>query len=106
MARIDRRIGLLFAGFIGLLCIAMVRASYLGLVQSGSLSAAAAQQQGTTLTTQAVRGEITDRNGTVLALSESVDEVVADPKLIKHPLQVAQQIAPLLGQPVGTVYAG
>ncbi|MGO9750592.1 MAG: peptidoglycan D,D-transpeptidase FtsI family protein [Solirubrobacteraceae bacterium] len=97
MARIDRRIGLLFALFIVLLSAAMARASFLGLVKSSSLQAAARTEQVQLLTTPALRGEITDRHGLVLALSESTDEVIADPHLIAHPLKVASEIAPLLG---------
>ncbi len=104
-ARIDRRIGLLFAGFVVLLCAAMARASYLGLVKSGSLKEAAKTEQVQRVRTPAQRAEITDRNGLVLALSESVDEVIADPKLIKHPLQVASRIAPRLGLAESKVYA-
>ncbi|MGO9903792.1 MAG: peptidoglycan D,D-transpeptidase FtsI family protein [Solirubrobacteraceae bacterium] len=106
MARTDRRIGLLFALFMALLCAAVARASYLGLVKSSSLQAAARTEQVELLTTPALRGEITDRHGLVLALSESTDEVIADPHLIKHPLVVASRIAPLLGVSESTIYAG
>jgi cell division protein FtsI/penicillin-binding protein 2 len=46
---------------------------------------------------------ITDRRGVELAVSESADDVVADPYLIKDPQRVAQQLAPLLGKPFATV---
>ncbi len=104
-ARMDRRIGLLFLTFIVLLCAAVARASYLGLVKSSSLKQAARTEQVQLVTTPALRGEITDRNGLVLALSESVDEVVADPMLIKHPRQVAGRIAAKLGMSESTVFA-
>jgi cell division protein FtsI (penicillin-binding protein 3) len=96
---IDRRIGFLFAGFVMLLALAVARAGYLGLFRSGELRAAAAQQQVQIVTTPAPRGEITDRDGVVLALSESADEVIADPLLIRDPRRVAKQIAPLVGRP-------
>ena len=37
------------------------------------------------MTIPAMRGTITDRNGVVLALSESADDVIADPMLITRP---------------------
>jgi cell division protein FtsI/penicillin-binding protein 2 len=51
----------------------------------------------------AERGSITDRNGVELAISESADDLAADPYLIKDPLGVAQRLAPLLGKPVSTL---
>jgi cell division protein FtsI (penicillin-binding protein 3) len=103
MAVIDRRIGLLFGGFILLLLAALGRATYLGLFQAGALQQAAFQQQVSMISVPAQRGMITDRDGVVLALSESADEVIADPLLIKHPDVVAARLAPLLGQPELTV---
>jgi cell division protein FtsI (penicillin-binding protein 3) len=98
-ATIDRRIGLIFAAFLALLCVALMRAVYLGSIKAGSLQQVAASQQVTKLTVPAPRGAITDRNGVDLAISESADDVVADPYLIKNPLPVAQKLAPLLGTP-------
>jgi cell division protein FtsI (penicillin-binding protein 3) len=106
MALTDRRIGYLFAGFVALLAIAILRAGYLGLFQASSLQAAAEQQQISRVPIPAPRGTITDRNGVELAISESADEVIADPYLIRHPLKVAAQIAPLLGKSVTSTVAG
>ena len=103
---IDRRIGLLFVAFVGLLGVALARASYLGSVQSGTLQRAAATQQVTQEVIPAPRGTITDRNGVQLAISENADDIVADPYLIKNPQPVAQKLAPLLGQSFSTVLAG
>jgi cell division protein FtsI/penicillin-binding protein 2 len=105
---VDRRIGLLFLAFLALLSIALTRATYLGAVRAGSLQQAAATQQVTRLVIPAPRGTITDRHGVELAVSESADDVVADPYLImklKNPQGVAQQLAPLLGKPFATVLA-
>ncbi|MBV8430583.1 MAG: penicillin-binding protein 2 [Solirubrobacterales bacterium] len=103
MALVDRRIGLVFLAFLTLLSIGLLRATYLGAFRAGSLQQAAATQQVTQLVTPAPRGTITDRRGVELAVSESADDVVADPFLIKNPQQAAQQLAPLLGVPFGTV---
>ena len=62
------------------------RATYLGAVRAGSLQHAAATQQVTNVTIPAPRGTITDRNGVELAISESADDIVADPYLIKNPV--------------------
>ena len=107
MAIVDRRIGLLFGGFILLLLLGLARATYLGLFQAGSLQQAAVQQQVTRQAIPALRGTITDRHGVVLALSESADEVVADPYLIRkgNPVKTAQRLAPLLGMPSAAVLA-
>jgi cell division protein FtsI/penicillin-binding protein 2 len=103
VATLDRRIGTLFLAFVGLLAIAVMRAGYLGAVRAGTLREAAATQQVTTTVIPATRGAITDRNGVELAISEPADDVVADPYLIKNPVQVGQRLAPLLGKPVLTV---
>jgi cell division protein FtsI (penicillin-binding protein 3) len=100
MAALDRRIGWIFVGFLALLAIAVIRAADLGIVQAGSLQRAAVSQQITEDVIPADRGTITDRNGVDLALSESADEVVADPYLIKrgNPATIAAKLAPLLGR--------
>jgi cell division protein FtsI/penicillin-binding protein 2 len=105
VALIDRRIGLIFLAFLALLAIALARAVYLGAVKADSLQHAAVSQQITENIVPAARGTITDRTGVQLAISQSADDVVADPYLIKHPLPVAQKLAPLLQKPVLTVLA-
>jgi cell division protein FtsI/penicillin-binding protein 2 len=105
VALIDRRIGLIFLAFLALLAVALGRATYLGAVKADSLQQAAVSQQITQNIVPAARGTITDRTGVQLAISESADDIVADPYLIKHPLPVAQKLAPLLGRSVLTVLA-
>jgi cell division protein FtsI (penicillin-binding protein 3) len=105
LALVDRRIGLLFLAFLGLLGIAIARATYLGAFQSGSLQHAAATQQVVQEVVPAPRGTITDSTGVRLAISESAADVVGDPYLIKHPKAVAARLAPLLGRPVSALYA-
>ena len=105
MALIDRRIGWIFVAFLALLGIALARATYLGAVKAGSLQQAAVSQQITQDIVPASRGTITDRNGVQLAMSQSADDIIADPYLIKNPNAVAQKLAPLLGKPVLPVLA-
>jgi cell division protein FtsI (penicillin-binding protein 3) len=106
VAALDRRIGIVFLAFLALLSFALLRAVYLGAFQAGSLQQAAVTQQVTKLVIPTPRGTITDRNGVELAISESADDIVADPYLIKNPQAVAAQLAPLLGKPFTTVLAG
>jgi cell division protein FtsI/penicillin-binding protein 2 len=105
VALVDRRIGLLFLAFIALLSAALIRAAYLGALQAGTLRQAAATQQATVQTLVAPRGAITDRNGVQLAISESADDIVADPYLIKQPQSAAASLAPLLGKSQAKVLA-
>jgi cell division protein FtsI/penicillin-binding protein 2 len=105
MHAIDRRIGLLFGAFLLLLAVASLRAADLGLFQGGSLAKFASAQSVNNKVIPAVRGEITDRTGQVMAISEAAQEVVADPYLIANPHKAASQLAPLLGVSAGKVLA-
>jgi cell division protein FtsI (penicillin-binding protein 3) len=105
MAALNRRIGWIFIVFLALLAVAVFRAADFGILKAGTLQQAAVTQQISRDVIPAARGTITDRDGVQLAISESSDEVVADPFLIKHPLTAAQKLAPLLQQPVLSVLA-
>jgi cell division protein FtsI (penicillin-binding protein 3) len=95
----DRRIGILFIVFVALLGVALARATYLGSVRAGSLERAAATQQVSNVVVPAARGAITDRDGAELAISESADDVVADPYLIKNAVSAAAELSPALHIP-------
>jgi cell division protein FtsI/penicillin-binding protein 2 len=99
MAALNRRILTLFLVFVGLLGIAAVRALYLGSVRAATLQHLAETQQVMTVPVPAARGAITDRNGAVLALSESADAVIADPELTTRPSSDAAKLSPILGVP-------
>jgi cell division protein FtsI (penicillin-binding protein 3) len=110
VANVQSRIGVLFAVFFGLLAIAAGRTLYLGVLHSAALRRAANTQQVTIVEVPAQRGTITDRHGTVLAISEPADDisidpylVKADPDLRKGPLGVAEELAPLVGSSQATV---
>src|ERR1700678_3428254 len=101
MVAIDRRVGYLFAGFMVLLVIALARATWLGTVRAGTLQRAADGQQIVTTTIPATRGAIVDRNGVQLALSESADDVIADPFLIKgQAMTDAEKLSLILRRPM------
>jgi len=97
----QRRIGLLFAVFLVLLGIAVLRAGWVGLVNASTLKNAAATQQVVDVALPAQRGSITDRTGTELAVSEPASDVSATPYLVKDPRGTAAKLAPVLGVPVG-----
>jgi cell division protein FtsI (penicillin-binding protein 3) len=105
LAPIDRRLRVLFVAFIGLLAVGVLRAMELGTIKASGLRRAAASEQVTVQPVPAPRGTIMDRNGVELAISESADDVVADPYLIKQPETVATRLAPLLQAPVAKVMA-
>jgi cell division protein FtsI (penicillin-binding protein 3) len=90
---IERRIGLLFAVFLGMLALAGVRAGWLGVVRADALRKAAATQQTARVVVPARRGAITDRNGIELAVSQPATTVAATPYLIKDPVKVAAKLA-------------
>jgi cell division protein FtsI (penicillin-binding protein 3) len=98
---IDRRVGLMFGVFILLLLVGILRAGYLGTFRSGALRQAANHQQVQSVPVIAPRGEITDRNGVVYAISEPSDTIDVDPRLINKtyadPQVVANELAPLIG---------
>ncbi|MEY2514698.1 MAG: hypothetical protein QOJ89_2056 [bacterium] len=97
MGLTERRIGLLFAIFLGLLMLAAGRTFWLGGVRAQSLQRAATTQQVDEIDVPAVRGAISDRNGIELAVSEPAADVAATPYLVKSPLRAAAGLAPLLG---------
>ncbi len=99
MRLVERRIGLLFALFVALLALAVVRATWLSTVKAGELSERAHVQQVEDLDVPARRGTIFDRHGVELAVSEEAATVFANPFLIKEPARVAARLSPLLGRP-------
>ena len=99
MRLVERRIGLLFALFVALLALAVVRATWLSTVKAGELSERAVSQQVEDLDVPARRGTIFDRHGVELAVSEEAVTVFANPFLIKKPARVAAKLSPLLGRP-------
>jgi cell division protein FtsI/penicillin-binding protein 2 len=94
---VERRIGLLFAFFLGLLALAGARSLQLGTLKGDKLSQAAASQQVATPTVPAHRGTIVDRHGVELAVSQAADDISANPHFVEDPAATAKKLAPLLG---------
>jgi cell division protein FtsI (penicillin-binding protein 3) len=99
MRLIERRIGLLFGGF--LLCFLLIvgRAFWLQGVQGASLASQAAYQQTEVVTVPGLRGDLLDRRGNKLAASEDARTIYATPYQVKNPPAAAARLAPILGEP-------
>jgi cell division protein FtsI (penicillin-binding protein 3) len=100
---IERRIGLLFAGFLFAFLLIICRAFWLQGVEASQLSSQALDQQSQTVGVPGLRGSILDRNGTRLASSEDAATIYATPYQVKNPPQAAARLAPILKQKKGKV---
>jgi cell division protein FtsI (penicillin-binding protein 3) len=94
---IDRRLGLLFASFVTLLALVLIRAAWLQAVQGSEYRADAHSQQTESVVVPGVRGTIFDRHGKQLALSESAASVFATPYQVEDPPAAAAKLARVLG---------
>jgi cell division protein FtsI/penicillin-binding protein 2 len=103
MRTIERRIGLLFAGF--LLCFLVIagRAFWLQGVQGAKLASEAAYQQTDVVTVPGLRGSVLDRFGNPLAVSEDAKTIYATPYQVKRPRQAAAKLASILDLEEGDV---
>jgi cell division protein FtsI/penicillin-binding protein 2 len=99
MRGIDRRLGVLFCGFLLVFSFADARSFWLQGVRGGTLRAEAHSQQVTEVTVPGQRGRVLDRNGKVLASSEDAADVIATPYQVKNPGQTALRLHDLLGVP-------
>jgi cell division protein FtsI (penicillin-binding protein 3) len=100
---IERRIGLLFAGFLVAFLLIIVRAFWLQGVEASQLSSQALDQQTETVMVPGLRGSILDRSGTRLASSEDAATIYATPYQVKNPPKAAERLAPVLKQKKGKV---
>jgi cell division protein FtsI (penicillin-binding protein 3) len=103
MRLIERRIGLLFAGFLVAFLLIVVRAFWLQGVEASQLSSQALDQQTQTVMVPGLRGAILDRDGTRLASSEDAATIVTTPYLVKKPQKAATLLAPILKEKRGEV---
>jgi cell division protein FtsI (penicillin-binding protein 3) len=103
MRLIERRIGLLFGGF--LLCFLLIvgRAFWLQGVQGSKLASEAVSQQSEAVIVPGLRGDLLDRRGNKLAASEDAKTIYATPYQVKNPPQAAAKLAPILDEPKGEV---
>ena len=103
MRLIERRIGLLFAGFLLCFLVIVGRAFWLQGVQGSKLASEAISQQTETVTVPGLRGSMLDRSGNKLAFSEDAATIYATPYQVKDPPQAAAKLAPLLEESKGEV---
>jgi cell division protein FtsI (penicillin-binding protein 3) len=101
---VERRIGLLFAAFLLLFAIVLVRAVWLQGVRGAELRANALSQQTETVTVPGFRGRILDRDGDPLAMSEEAATVFATPYQVDDPSDTARRLAPLLDVPEDQIF--
>jgi cell division protein FtsI (penicillin-binding protein 3) len=103
MRLIERRIGLLFAGFLLCFLVIIGRAFWLQGVEGSSLASQAISQQTEVVTVPGLRGSLLDRRGNPLAASEDAATIYATPYQVKNPPQAAAKLAPILGEKKGEV---
>lgn len=96
MRLIERRIGLLFGGFLLCFLIIVGRAFWLQGVQGAKLASEATYQQTDVVTVPGLRGDLLDRRGNKLAASEDAATIYATPYQVKDPPQAAAKLAPIL----------
>jgi cell division protein FtsI (penicillin-binding protein 3) len=94
---IERRIGLLFAGFLLFFVVALGRSFWIQGVKGSGFAAEAASQQSETVTVPGLRGTIFDRHGRQLAVSEDAATIYATPYQVKNAPRTADKLARLLG---------
>ncbi|HSK49358.1 MAG TPA: penicillin-binding protein 2, partial [Solirubrobacterales bacterium] len=97
MRLIERRIGLLFAGFLLCFLVIVGRAFWLQGVRGGALASEAISQQTETVTVPGLRGSLLDRRGNELAASEDAATIYATPYQVENPAQAAEKLASILG---------
>ena len=105
MRLIERRIGLLFAGFLLCFLVVVGRAFWLQGVQGSSLASQAISQQTETITVPGLRGSLLDRRGNELAASEDAATIYATPYQVKNPPLAAEKLARILDLKPGEVLA-
>jgi cell division protein FtsI (penicillin-binding protein 3) len=94
---IERRIGLLFAGFLFCFVVIGARAFWLQGVQGSKLASEAINQQTESIPLPSLRGSVLDRRGNALAASEDTATVFAVPPEVSKPSLAAEKLAPILG---------
>jgi cell division protein FtsI/penicillin-binding protein 2 len=97
MRVIERRIGLLFAGFLLCFLVICLRAFWLQGVQGSKLASEAISQQTESIPLPSLRGSLLDRHGNALAASEDAATIFAVPPEVSKPARAAEKLAPILG---------
>ncbi len=96
MRIIERRIGLLFAGFLLCFLVVSARAFWLQGVQGAELASEAISQQTQAIPLPSLRGSVLDRHGNELVSSEDAATIFAVPPEVTQPARAAEKLAPIL----------
>ena len=94
-----RRIIICFVFMAGVCGLVGARLAKIQIGESDRYQIRATDQYTGTLTRQALRGGIFDRNGVLLAGNQSLPTVVAIPEAIEDPVQTARLLSPVLDIP-------
>ncbi len=92
-----RRLVVLWMGTVMAVLILTGRLFYWQVIRHKDLQDVGEQWQLLDRSIPALRGMITDRNGFILALDEYEFEVFASPRDIQEPVELAAELAPVLG---------
>jgi cell division protein FtsI (penicillin-binding protein 3) len=103
MRIIERRIGLLFAGFLVCFLVIACRAFWLQGVQGAQLASEAISQQTESIPLPSLRGSLLDRHGNALVASEDAATIFAVPPEVKKPGRAAEKLASILKLPPSKV---
>jgi len=100
-----RRIRFATSIFLIVMSLYMARLVELQIVRGPELAASAQNSRLQTLPLPALRGNLTDANGTLIATTVMARNVTVDPTLITDPAGTAAALSPSLGIPVETIVA-
>jgi len=103
MRIIERRIGLLFAGFLVCFLVIACRAFWLQGVQGAQLASEAISQQSQSIPLPSLRGSLLDRHGNALVASEDAATIFAVPPEVTKPALAAEKLATILDLPQSKV---
>jgi cell division protein FtsI/penicillin-binding protein 2 len=103
MKIIERRIGLLFAGFLLCFLVIACRAFWLQGVQGAQLASQAISQQSQSIPLPSRRGSLLDRHGNALVASEDAATIFAVPPEVEKPALAAEKLATILKLPQSKV---
>ncbi|HLC20610.1 MAG TPA: penicillin-binding protein 2, partial [Candidatus Methylomirabilis sp.] len=98
MRRANKRLALFMGLALVFLAALLGRTFYVQVIAAPSLKGQADIQSTRTITLDAPRGAIYDRDGEQLAISQSMATVYANPKQVKDPAAAAHLLAPLVGR--------
>ncbi len=105
MGRTNKRLALFMGLALLFLIVLMGRAFYVQVIAAPGLQEKAVTQSVSSITLDAPRGVIYDRNGEPLAISRTMATVYANPSQIADPAAAAEKLAPILDVPVDELLA-